>query len=100
MALSEEEVRHVAMLARLALSDEEVASLQGDLNDILGYIDQLQKLDIADVEPMDHPIPNVNVTRADEVKPSLPRDLALMNAPKSEDGAFVIPKIVGGGDDA
>jgi aspartyl-tRNA(Asn)/glutamyl-tRNA(Gln) amidotransferase subunit C len=100
MSLSEEEVRHVALLARLALSDEEVASLQTDLNSILGYIDQLQKLDLADVDPMDHPIPTVNVTRPDEPRPGLSQELALMNAPQAEDGAFVIPQIIGGGDDA
>ncbi|MBI5231296.1 MAG: Asp-tRNA(Asn)/Glu-tRNA(Gln) amidotransferase subunit GatC [Coriobacteriales bacterium] len=98
MALSEEEVRHVAMLARLQLTDEEVESLRTDLNSILDYVDQLQKLELADVDPMEHPIPTVNVTRPDEPRPVLSREDALRNAPESQDGAFVIPRIVGGGD--
>lgn len=100
MALSEAEVRHVAMLARLALTDEEVEALRTDLNSILDYIDEIQKLDLAGVEPMEHPIPTVNVTRDDVEVPCLAREVALMNAPEAQDGAFVIPQIVGGGEDA
>lgn len=100
MSLSESEVRHVAMLARLALTDEEVVSLQGDLNSILGHIDTIQQLDLASVTPTAHAIPVTNVTRDDVVKPGLPRETALMNAPAQQDGAFLIPQIVGGGDDA
>lgn len=96
MALSEAEVRHVAMLARLALSDGQVETLRGELNSILGHIDTIQQLDLESVAPTAHAIPVVNQTRADEPKPCLPRELALRNAPESEDGAFVIPTIVGG----
>jgi aspartyl-tRNA(Asn)/glutamyl-tRNA(Gln) amidotransferase subunit C len=100
MSLSESEVRHVAMLARLALTDEQVATLQVELNSILGHIDDIQRLDLEGVEPMTHAVPVVNVTREDRVRPCLPRELALKNAPESEAGAFVIPQIVGGGDEA
>jgi aspartyl-tRNA(Asn)/glutamyl-tRNA(Gln) amidotransferase subunit C len=100
MPLSEHEVRHVAMLARLALTDDEVVSLQGDLNSILGHIDQIRQLDLADVPPMTHAVPVTNVTRDDVVVLGLPREAALMNAPAQEAGAFLIPKIVGGGDEA
>ena len=100
MSLSESEVRHVAMLARLALTDEEVASLQGDLNSILGHIDTIQQLDLASVPPTAHAIPVTNVTRPDVVVPGLTHEAALMNAPAEQDGAFLIPQIVGGGDDA
>jgi len=100
MALSESEVRHVAMLARLALTDEQVETLQVELNSILGHIDTIQQLDLEGVKPTAHPIPVVNSTRADEPRPGLPRELALLNAPEAEDGAFVIPRIVGGGEDA
>lgn len=101
MSLSESEVRHVALLARLALTDEQVNTLREELNSILGHIDTIQQLDLADVVPMTHAIPLVNSTRADVVKPCLSRDLALKNAPEAEAGAFVIPQIVGpGGDDA
>jgi len=98
MALTESEVRHVAMLARLALTDEQVEALRVELNSILGHIDTIQQLDLAGVDPTAHAIPVVNSMRADEPKPCLPRELAFLNAPEAEDGAFVIPQIVAGGD--
>lgn len=100
MSLSESEVRHVAMLARLALTDEEVASMQSDLNSILGHIDTIAQLDLDSVAPMAHAIPVVNVTRPDVVVSGLSREAALMNAPAAEDGAFLIPQITGGGDES
>lgn len=100
MSLSESEVRHVAMLARLALTDEQVATLATELNSILGHIDAIQQLDLADVAPMTHAVPVVNVTRPDVVRPGLSREMALLNAPEAEGGAFVIPQIVGGGEEA
>lgn len=99
MALSESEVRHVAMLARLALTDEQVETLQVELNSILGHIDAIQQLDLTDVEPMTHAVPVVNETRADEVRVGLSVDEALFNAPEREDDAFRIPRIVGGSDE-
>jgi aspartyl-tRNA(Asn)/glutamyl-tRNA(Gln) amidotransferase subunit C len=98
MAISEEQVRHVALLARLKLTDEEVARLGDDLNSILGHIDTIQQLDLADVPPTAHALDVVNETRADEVKPGLSRDAALANAPEAAEGAFLIPRIVGGGE--
>jgi aspartyl-tRNA(Asn)/glutamyl-tRNA(Gln) amidotransferase subunit C len=95
MALSESEVRHVAMLARLALTDEQVATLRVELNSILGHIDAIQQLDLEGVEPMTHAVPMVNETRADEPRQGLSREMALKNAPDSEGGAFRIPRIVG-----
>lgn len=101
MSISPEQVRHVALLARLALTDEQVSTLGDDLNSILGHIDTIQQLDLAGVEPTAHPLETVNSTRADVVKPCLPRELALLNAPDSDGTAFVIPQIVGpGGDQA
>lgn len=100
MALSESEVRHVAMLARLALTDEQVETLRIELNSILGHIDEIQRLDLDGVEPMTHAIPMVNETRADVVKPGLSREAALLNAPEAEDGAFRIPRIVGAGEES
>lgn len=101
MAISEEQVRHVALLARLALSDEQVVSFGEDLNSILGHIDTIRQLDLEGVEPTAHPLEVVNVTRPDEPVPCLPRELALKNAPDSDGTAFVIPQIVGpGGDEA
>lgn len=95
MALSESEVRHVAMLARLALTDEQVETLRVELNSILGHIDTIQQLDLEGVEPMTHAIPLVNQTREDVRRPGLSREDALLNAPDAEDGAFKIPRIVG-----
>lgn len=100
MALSDAEVRHVAMLARLALTDDQVETLRNELNSILGHIDTIQQLDLEGVEPMTHAIPVVNETRPDVACPGLSHDLALLNAPDAENGAFRIPRIVGGGDDA
>ena len=100
MAISEEEVRHVAMLARLGLTDEEVAVLGEELNSILGHIDTIQQLDLEGVEPTAHPLDVTNVTRDDTGRASLSQAEALQNAPESEGGAFVIPRIVGPGETA
>jgi aspartyl-tRNA(Asn)/glutamyl-tRNA(Gln) amidotransferase subunit C len=100
MSLSEHDVRHVAMLARLALTDPEVEAMRDDLNSILSHIDELQQLDLDSVAPMAHAIAVTNVTRADVVVPSLPQEAAVANAPQAESGAFVIPQIVGAGDEA
>jgi aspartyl-tRNA(Asn)/glutamyl-tRNA(Gln) amidotransferase subunit C len=99
MSLSEQEVRHVAMLARLALTDAEVTSLRDDLNSILGHIDTIQQLDLGSVPPTAHAIPVTNVTRPDVVVAGLSHDMALMNAPAQQGGAFLIPQITGGDDE-
>lgn len=99
MALSDSEVRHVAMLARLALTDDQVDTLRGELNSILGHIGTIQQLDLEGVEPMTHAVPLVNETREDVVRPCLSRESALKNAPQAENGAFVIPRIVGAGEE-
>jgi len=101
MPISEEQVRHVALLARLRLDDEQIANIGEDLNSILRHIDTIQQLDLEGVEPTAHPLDVVNVTREDVVRPGLSREDALKNAPRAEGGAFVIPQIVGpGGDEA
>jgi aspartyl-tRNA(Asn)/glutamyl-tRNA(Gln) amidotransferase subunit C len=100
MSLSEEQVRHVAVLARLGLTDEQVKRLSGELSGILEHIDKIGELDLADVEPMAHAVDVVNVTRPDEVRPGLTQEQALTNAPEAEGGAFVIPRIVGVTDDS
>ena len=95
MAISEEQVRHVAMLARLGLSDDQVTQLAHELSDILVHVEAIQSLDLADVEPTTHAASVVNVMRPDEVRPCLPREAALHNAPEQRDGAFLIPKFRG-----
>lgn len=100
MSISESDVRHVALLARLALSDEQVTSLATELSSILGHVDELKALDLEGVQPTAHALEVTNSMRPDVVKPGLNRELALLNAPESEAGAFVIPAIVGAGEDA
>lgn len=95
MAISEDDVRHVALLARLALTDEQVSTLAHELSSILGHIDELKNLDLAGVQPTAHPLAMTNRTRPDVVRPGLSRDDALLNAPASDGTAFVIPTIVG-----
>jgi len=94
MASGELDVKYVAHLARLALTPEEEKKLSAQLGSILGYIEKLRELDVSGVEPTAHAVPMVNITRADEIRPSLPHDEALRNAPKKAGGLFVVPKIV------
>jgi len=94
MAATEIDVKHVAHLARLALTPEEEKKLGAQLGNILGYIEKLRELDVTSVEPTAHAVPMVNVTRPDEVQPSLPHEEALRNAPRQANGLFIVPKIV------
>lgn len=93
MALTIEEVQHVAQLARLRLSADELAKLQHDLSNILGYIDMLKEVDVENVAPTAQVIDLANVMRDDEVRPSLPRDAVLANAPDQRDGMFRVKDI-------
>ena len=94
MASAEIDVKYVAHLARLALTPEEEKKLSAQLGSILGYIEKLRELDVSNVEPTAHAVPMVNVTRPDEIRPSLPHADALRNAPKKGGGLFIVPKIV------
>jgi aspartyl-tRNA(Asn)/glutamyl-tRNA(Gln) amidotransferase subunit C len=94
MASAELDVKYVAHLARLALAPDEEKKLGAQLGNILGYIEKLRELDVTNVEPTAHAVPMVNVTRADEVRPSLPHADALRNAPRLANGLFIVPKIV------
>ena len=94
MASAEIDVKYVAHLARIALSPGEENKLSAQLGGILGYIEKLRELDVSNVEPTAHAVPMVNVTRADEIRPSLPHEDALHNAPRSASGLFIVPKIV------
>ncbi len=88
------EVRRVAHLARLALSDQEVERFAVDLGRILEYVRQLQTLDVEGVEPTAHAMPVTNVFRADEPVAGLTREAALANAPATKDGLFLMPRIL------
>lgn len=96
MKITRKDVEHVALLSRLELAEGEVDKFTGQFNAILGYIEVLNKLDTAGVEPTAHVLPLRNVMRPDEARPSLPRELALANAPEEEDGYFKVPKILEG----
>lgn len=92
--LTDDDVRHVARLARLGLTDEEVASLRGELSQILGYAEQVGEVATREVAPTGHPLRLTNVLREDEPRPSLPPAEALSTAPEAEDGRFRVPRIV------
>ena len=94
MATGDFDVNYVAQLARLKLSPDEQQKIGAQLGDILGYIEKLKEVDVSGVEPMAHPFPLVNVTRPDEARPSLPHEEAMRNAPQTNSGLFVVPKIV------
>ena len=94
MAAAEINVKYVAHLARLALTSDEEVKLTAQLGHILGYIEKLREVDVSGVEPTAHAVPMVNVTRADEIRPSLAHEDALRNAPRQANGLFIVPKIV------
>jgi aspartyl-tRNA(Asn)/glutamyl-tRNA(Gln) amidotransferase subunit C len=94
MALTREEVLHVAQLARLTLEPAEIELFTRQLKDILEYVAKLQELDTAGVPPLAHVIPVFNIFREDEIKPGLERDQALDNAPAREEGAFLVPRVI------
>ena len=91
MAISRDEVLHVARLARLALTDEEVERLGAQLNAILEAVGKVSELDLEGVEPTAHPLDVVNVWAEDDPRPCLPVEEALANAPEREGGFFKVP---------
>jgi aspartyl-tRNA(Asn)/glutamyl-tRNA(Gln) amidotransferase subunit C len=91
MAITREEVLHVARLARLALTDDEVERLTGELGKILEAVGVVSELELADVQPTSHPLDLVNVWADDEPRASLPLEDALANAPEAEEGLFRVP---------
>lgn len=93
MSLSLDEVRKVASLARLELSEADLVRMQAQLSALLDYVDQLQQLDTTGVEPLAHPLPVRNVFRDDEPAPSLPVDEALRNAPNRTGDFFGVPAV-------
>lgn len=95
--LDRETVLRVARLARLKLADAEIDDYSQKLGTILKYVEQLNEVVTDDVEPMAHAVELKNVFREDVVHPSLPRDLALGNAPKSDGQYFLVPQIIDSG---
>lgn len=93
-ALSRDDVAHVAMLARIGLSEVELDRLAGQLDQIVEWVGQVNEVAVADVPPMSHPLPLINVTRADEVRPSLTAEQALAGAPDADQQRFSVPRIL------
>jgi aspartyl-tRNA(Asn)/glutamyl-tRNA(Gln) amidotransferase subunit C len=93
--ISRDEVAHLARLARLALTDDELDSYAGQLGAILGHVSQIQAVDVTGVEATDNPLKDVNVFRPDDVQPCLTQDEALAEAPKAAEGRFAVPRILG-----
>ncbi|HID97988.1 MAG TPA: Asp-tRNA(Asn)/Glu-tRNA(Gln) amidotransferase subunit GatC [Thermodesulfobacteriaceae bacterium] len=94
MKITRSETEHVAGLARLSFERQEIEDITGRLNEVLEYMEKLEELDTSGVEPMTHSLELTNAFRDDEVKPSLPNEEALANAPEKENQAFVVPRII------
>ena len=94
MSISVKDVEYLAHLARIQLSPEEVRRFAGELTEILGHVEKLKRLDTEGVPPTSHVLSLSNVFREDKVKPSLPTDEALANAPDKEGPFFRVPKII------
>ena len=94
MSVDTATVRHIARLARIAMSDGEAEALVPELNNILGWVEQLQEVDVSGVEPMTAVIPNRLRLREDEVTDGGVREKVLANAPVAEHGFFAVPKVI------
>ncbi len=98
--VSERDVRNIATYARIGLTDDEVVQMTVDLNDIIESLKPITEYELDGVEPTFHPIGSLaNIMREDEETAGFTRDEALANAPKSQDGCFLIPSILGEGGD-
>jgi aspartyl-tRNA(Asn)/glutamyl-tRNA(Gln) amidotransferase subunit C len=93
VAITKEDVLHVAKLARLEIPEGEIDRVRDQLGAILEAVGKVGELDLSDVEPTSHPLDLVNVWAEDEPRPSLPREEALANAPDPADGAFRVPAV-------
>ncbi len=94
MAVSEEQVRKLALMARLELSDEQVATIAPQLDDIVNFVDRLMQLDTDGVEPMVHALESNNRWADDTLGESLSRESALANAPNHDETCFLVPPVL------
>ncbi len=94
MSVDSDTVRHIAKLARIAVTDAEVDALAPELSNILGWIEQLSEVDVAGVEPMTSVMPIQQRLRADEVTQGGIRSDVLANSPAAEQGFFAVPKVI------
>jgi aspartyl-tRNA(Asn)/glutamyl-tRNA(Gln) amidotransferase subunit C len=95
MALTRADVEKVALLARLDLTEAELATMTEQLAQIVGYVDLLSEVDTERVEPMAHAVEMTNVFASDVVEPSLPREVALATAPRHNDRGYLAPAVLG-----
>lgn len=94
MSVTIKDVGHIAKLAKLKFSDEEIEKLQSELNQVLQYIDKLNELNLDEVEPLENINPTENIFREDAVKPGITKEEALKNAPSKTDNFFKVPKVI------
>ena len=94
MTISEEEVKHIANLAKLKLSDEEVKKFSVELGQIAEFVEKLKEVDVSSVSPTAFIVDKQNVFREDELRPSFDRELILKNAPSKDAGCISVPKVV------
>lgn len=94
MALTRDEIAHVASLARLEFNEEELLRLMSQLTGILDYVAKLNELETHEVPPTSHVLPLEDIYRGDEPRPSLPREEILKNAPDTAAGCFRVPKVI------
>ena len=94
MSVTKKDVEYIAELAQLKFKEEELESFTHQLNEILSYVDKLNELDTENIEPLSHPIENINVFRNDELKQSISTEEALKNAPDKTDEFFKVPKVI------
>lgn len=88
------DVNYVAQLARLSLTEEEIALFSTQLDQIIKFVEKIQQLDLKNVEPLAHPLPLVNIMRPDSLHLPLPREQALANAPEKTTEYFLVPKVL------
>lgn len=94
MAVTKKDVEYIASLAKLNFAEDEVVKLTAELNEVLNYMDKLNELDTGNVEPLSHPVENVNAFRNDDLGKSVTSAEALKNAPENNDEYFLVPKVI------
>lgn len=94
MSISQKDVEYIAALARIHVPADQLEGLTKDLSNIVGYVEQLQKLDLKNVKPTSHAVPLSNALREDKVKPSFTNAQALSIAPEAKDGCVKVPLVI------
>ena len=94
MKINQQDVEHVARLARLSLNPDDLKTMTGQMDAILGYVDKLNELDTTGIEPMAHAVPMSNAFREDQITEPIGVERALQNAPQRADNYFRVPKII------